>query len=431
MAIDILPYHKVIAHIPKHLRARFTYHQVDIQNIDIGAMQKLLYDSWSISIDAVDHWHASVPCQTYSVAHHNNNYHRDGIVPITAKARLHDEILDCTLQLCRAITAISPHTFLTLENPLGLWADMPSVQACAQLPQWQMLPVAHYCANTGPKDGPFPKKPTCFLVFNAPPGFELAQCNHKCPHRISESSVLHKMVLCRHTYTHPDQHVITCVHEKGKIPLQLFSSLWNAHRQLRHDQKHRLLRPAQQPNPATVEHAQPRTHTLQQSTIQFRPAQPTQLSEQSRAPTPTSTPQPAPTPTPTPTPTPAPAPTPTPTPNPTVIDLTSDDPPKRLVQSRLSFKPVQASLYAADTIFPTPTVQPSRTPQADDLPVDQPVRVGDMPDAPHLRARVQYMAGKTFQEAYGFAYVSKGRPRASAKTSDLATQNGKQRSVQK
>ena len=185
LAIDILPYHTVVAHIPTHLRARFSYCQMDIRELDISRLQKVLYDTWSIPIDGVDHWHASIPCQTYSVAHHNDNYHRDGLTPITDKARTHDAILEHTMSLVQTIATHNPHTFISLENPLGLWKYMPAVQSCAQLPNWLLLDAVHYCANTSEKDGAFPKKPTSFLFFNVPDTFRLATCNNDCPHRIS------------------------------------------------------------------------------------------------------------------------------------------------------------------------------------------------------------------------------------------------------
>ena len=233
LAIDILPYHTVVAHIPTHLRARFSYCQMDIRELDISRLQKVLYDTWSIPIDGVDHWHASIPCQTYSVAHHNNNFHRDGLTPITDKARTHDAILEHTMSLVQTIATHNPHTFISLENPLGLWKYMPAVQSCAQLPNWLLLDAVHYCANTSEKDGAFPKKPTSFLFFNVPDTFRLATCNNDCPHRISESSPLHAKVLCRHTYTHAQQQVITDVAEKGKIPLKIFEQAWRAHMERR------------------------------------------------------------------------------------------------------------------------------------------------------------------------------------------------------
>ena len=34
--------------------------------------------------------------------------------------------------------------------------------------------------------------------------------------------------------------------------------------------------------------------------------------------------------------------------------------------------------------------------------------MGTLPDAPHVRARVQYMADKSFDQAYGFSYLCNG-----------------------
>ena len=230
MAFDILPIHKILPHIPSEHRSRFTYTQIDIRDLSIDSLQKIVYDNWSISLDGVDHWHVSVPCQTYSVAHHGHNYHRNGLLPLTAKARAHDEILNHSATLFRQLATHNPRALLSMENPTGLWASMPSIQSCARQPDWVFLPSVHYCANTSEADGPFPKKPTSFLIFGVPSSFTLSECNNDCPHRISADSPLHKRVLCRHSYTRPEQTVITDVDEKGKIPTFLFQQMWHAHR---------------------------------------------------------------------------------------------------------------------------------------------------------------------------------------------------------
>ena len=121
--------------------------------------------------------------------------------------------------------------YTTGQLESGMDTSMPSIQSCARQPDWVFLPSVHYCANTSEADGPFPKKPTSFLIFGVPSSFTLSECNNDCPHRISADSPLHKRVLCRHSYTRPEQTVITDVDEKGKIPTFLFQQMWHAHRE--------------------------------------------------------------------------------------------------------------------------------------------------------------------------------------------------------
>ena len=230
LAVDVLPYHKVVAHIPPEHRSRFHYRQIDVKQLTVPSLQKILYDTWSISIDCVDHWHASVPCQSYSLAHHGHNFHRQGLLPLTQAACDHYKDLESTIDILRDIASACPRTLISVENPVGMFQQMPCVQQCASEPNWKLLPEFHYCANTVDADGVFPKKPTTFLLHGVPDTFDLKQCLNDCPHRLSDTSALHKYVICRNWNTHPDQHVIEDVMNKGKIPFGVFDAIWWAHR---------------------------------------------------------------------------------------------------------------------------------------------------------------------------------------------------------
>ena len=108
----------------------------------------------------------------------------------------------------------------------------PIVELASQ-PGWRMLLVAHYCANTSAElgDGVFPKKPTNFLLFGVSPEFRLNVCNNNCPHRIDDSSLWHKKVMCYNTGMHPNQVVERDSTIKSTIPLKIFDSFWRDHQQ--------------------------------------------------------------------------------------------------------------------------------------------------------------------------------------------------------
>ena len=366
LAIDILPYHKVVSHIPRQHRNRFHYRQIDVTDLSLPTLQKILYDLWSVSIDCIDHWHASVPCQSYSTAHHGNNFHRDGLRPLTPQARQHDAILTHTIAMLREIATINPRTLISVENPTGLFQSMPAVVECAESEGWLMLPEVHYCANTSEQDGVFPKKPTTFLLYGVEPAFTLPQCNLQCPHRLSGTSVLHKHVLCRHPYTHADQVVITDVYEKGKIPTRIFDEMWYSHRS--------KLKP-----PVSAQSS-------------LRPVQPPTASSESPPPKPSVSPK-------------------------SVVK--SEERKKKgktnLTQSKLQFAPALSAIVNGGEparlpvyILPKPDtpVVPHRRPvrKESDPPTDKTVRVASAPSNPSTLARVQYLSGHTFDDMYGFKY---------------------------
>ena len=83
----------MIAHIAAHQRHRFSYVRVSVDGLDMQSMGKMVYDTWSVAMDQVDMIHWSHPCETYLEAHHNNNFHRNGLQPPTDKARTHDGML--------------------------------------------------------------------------------------------------------------------------------------------------------------------------------------------------------------------------------------------------------------------------------------------------------------------------------------------------
>ena len=103
LAIDILPYEKVIAHIPSKHQHRFSYVRASVNQLDMSSLRKMVYDTWSIAPDMIDMIHWSHPCETYSEAHHNNNFHRNGLEPITDKAHLYDKMLGNVATLLKQV----------------------------------------------------------------------------------------------------------------------------------------------------------------------------------------------------------------------------------------------------------------------------------------------------------------------------------------
>ena len=253
-----------------------------------------------------------------------------------------------------AVADHNPRTLITLENPFSLWYQTDPIRTCAARPGWKLHEVIHYCANTTAADGAFPKKPTSFLVFGAPDEFKFSVCADDCPHRIKGSSILHKLVICRHRSTHAEQTVITDVMEKGKIPAGVFEKVWLSHR----------------------EHVRSITTGKPQRIDASPPIAP-----------PSS-----------------------------VIDLTIDEATSapnvdqkatatKLKQQKISFAP---ALHAATSDRPYIQPTPDKPPLFDDknvtAPVDLDIRIGHAPKHPISLARVEYLAGKTFRKAFGFRF---------------------------
>ena len=113
MAIDILPFEKVICHIPAEHRHRFTYVRVSMADLNMAALQKIVYDHWSIPIDKIDQLHGSHPCETYSDAHHGNNFHRIYLTPLTSKAIEHYRMLHTMTSLLSELAARNPRILIT------------------------------------------------------------------------------------------------------------------------------------------------------------------------------------------------------------------------------------------------------------------------------------------------------------------------------
>ena len=175
--------------------------------------------------------HVSPPCTTYSSAHHNNNFHRDGLQPLTPDAVLDDDLTRHMCELMSTFSSRHPDVLLSQENPVGLWQQLPWVRQLAEQPGWQLIQRIDHCMMTSSMDEhSFPNKPTSYLVYNCEyqPGIV---CNCQCDNRLTSSGnrKLHRVLICRNAGMHPDQQVLTGVLEKGRIPLMLFGHLVAKH----------------------------------------------------------------------------------------------------------------------------------------------------------------------------------------------------------
>ena len=83
------------------------------------------------------------------------------------------------------------------ENPQSGFPKLPDVQRLAAMPGWRLLEHADHCSNTCELDSTFPKKPSCYLTYNADPSLTLGRCNNDCPHRLPQHPNRHKLLICQ------------------------------------------------------------------------------------------------------------------------------------------------------------------------------------------------------------------------------------------
>ena len=117
------------------------------------------------------------------------------------------------------------------ETPQAGFPKLPDVQRLAARPGWRLLQHADHCSNTCELDGTFPKKPSCYLVYNIDPHLTLAQCHNDCPHRLAHHPTRHKLLICQCPNARQvGQRVLRSMITKAKVPMGVFRSLWNARR---------------------------------------------------------------------------------------------------------------------------------------------------------------------------------------------------------
>ena len=171
--------------------------------------------------------HASPPCETCSVAHHNHSPHRDGDWR-SPQAEADDVMLE---KLCLCLSTLSaqhPHLMLSLENPTSQWQYSLPVQTLAANDGWQIVSEIDHCMVTCELDPEyFPMKPTTWVLFGCRPQDDLC-CYNRCTNRLTTKGArhLHRVLICPRSDKHKDQIVLPDDKLlKSKIPLGMFRFL--------------------------------------------------------------------------------------------------------------------------------------------------------------------------------------------------------------
>ena len=118
-------------YIPEQHRHRVRYVQRDVRTLTYAELVTVLHDQ-GCEVSDVAHCHISPPCTTHSEAHHRNNFHRDGLDPVTPNAILDDDLSRGMCMLMAEFARHNPDVLLSQENPVGLWSQLPWVHDLAR-----------------------------------------------------------------------------------------------------------------------------------------------------------------------------------------------------------------------------------------------------------------------------------------------------------
>ena len=243
VAFDIRPEQEIMQHIPSEYRARVYYVREDVAHMTYAQLCARL-KRIGCSIRDVVHCHGSPPCTTYSEAHHNKNFHRDGHAPLTEQAMLDDKLSANLCALTRQLVDSNPDVCVTLENPVSMWQELPWIQGMAARDNWQLIRRMDHCMMTcGMDDDYFPQKPTTYLTYNCGDQPDIV-CNCRCNNRLTTRNArkYHRYLICNRDTKHPDQIVLpNDPLLKARIPLGVFQ-----HFMARHEQQLQLTRQHQE-----------------------------------------------------------------------------------------------------------------------------------------------------------------------------------------
>ena len=222
LAIDLLSEDKIFdpLQIPKSIRDRIHFVPFDCADLTFEVLRDLVRKHLNCTLKQVSTYHASPPCTTYSLAHHNKNPHRkqNSLEPRPGKngdlARAHDKLNDIVLTVLRDVSRKVYSPVISIENPQNLWQYLDPVKALLNVPGWHKH-TADHCSNLAPEDDVFPRKRSTWLLFNCAPDIPLNMCNKNCACLIPGTG-LHKLVVCTPT-RHEDQVVLTTPEEQGRI----------------------------------------------------------------------------------------------------------------------------------------------------------------------------------------------------------------------
>jgi hypothetical protein len=183
MAIDIIPYDEAVRHIPAEHRDRFNYVQWDLRFITYDDVI-LMLQHFGGSLQHLSTCHASPPCETVSVAHHDKTPHRCGAWR-SDQAVADDAMLAAVCHCMSKLASSHPHIMISIENPVSMWEFMPPVQSLGNEKGWQIVHEIHHCMVTCELDEcHFPMKPTTYLLYGCDKQTDLC-CFNRCDHRLT------------------------------------------------------------------------------------------------------------------------------------------------------------------------------------------------------------------------------------------------------
>ena len=226
IAVDRITFEEAVSYIPVEYRSRFHYVQWDLGFLTYDGLCNLLTE-FGCTPSKVSTCHASPPCETVSVAHHNKSPHRVGEWR-SSQAVADDAMLDAVCACMQQLSARHPHMLLSMENPMSTWADMQPVRRLASADGWQLVNEIDHCMVTCELDTEwFPMKPTTWVLFGCRPQSDLC-CFNRCTNRLTTKGArhLHRVLICNRADKHPAQVVLEDDKLlKSKIPLGMFRFL--------------------------------------------------------------------------------------------------------------------------------------------------------------------------------------------------------------
>ena len=203
LCIDKRPREDALSEIPAHHLARVRYVRMNVHKLNVERLKGYLIEMCGASKDAplrdIYQLHASPDCSTYSNCHSQHTAYRfeDGTIDDTIPewkrkiAEQHDLLLKVVMQMVREVAWRSPHTLITLENPVGTFHLQPCVRETydgTTNAKFRLLET-HYCkAAVRRLDGdlPWSKKPTHILIRGGEEDLVLPQCKNDCPYRLPD-----------------------------------------------------------------------------------------------------------------------------------------------------------------------------------------------------------------------------------------------------
>ena len=181
-------------------------------------------------------------------------------------ARSHDQLNIAVLEVLRQLSNHAYRTVISVENPDGLWKDMPFVKRLRQAPGW-IYRTADHCMHRRAGEQTFPRKRTSWLLYNVNTDIPLQKCDGSCGCCLPGTK-FHRKLICERWDKQPGQQVIKCKWEKGLIPKGIFD-LFMSHRY--RSMKDRTNPNAKLPMPVDpVNEVLVDTHTAKDATVAAR-----------------------------------------------------------------------------------------------------------------------------------------------------------------